>query len=367
MIDRIKTIEPPTESLVDDVACDLVQVEQAGGFVGWARWFEGEKRAEKGSDPFFRGVLYLHGIQSHGGWFLRSCDYLRQQGMTVLAPDRRGSGLNAEDRGHCDSPKQLLEDVDCCVEWLRDKTGLDKVDIVAISWSGKLALAYAARQPEKVRSVVLVAPGLKARIDIGLAEKIQIGAEGLVQPKKRHEIPLNDPKLFTTNPAMLQFLEHDPLKLTEATASFFITSRRLDMQVPKAVAELAKYNEHIQAEHGRDGRGTSVAKEPRGPQAHPTQSHGIPVYLFLAEHDRIIDNEATMELLKPVLKAIPRERPQAEHGRDSRGTLVTQDTRRPQSHPTLAKIYKGAHHTLDFEADPGEFFADLIRILRGSG
>jgi alpha-beta hydrolase superfamily lysophospholipase len=298
MIERIETIEVPRESLVDDIACELVQVEQGGGFVGWTRF-----AMKKGSDPFFRGVVYLHGIQSHGGWFLRSCDYLRKQGMAVLAPDRRGSGLNRQNRGHCDSPKQLLEDVDCCVDWLRAKTGLEKVDIVAVSWSGKLALVYAAQQPAKVRSVVLVAPGLKARVDISLAEKIKIGAEGLLQPKKRHEIPLNDPKLFTANPAMLQFLENDPLKLTEATASFFITSRRLDMQVPKIGSKLT-----------------------------------MPVYLFLAEHDRIIDNEATIELLKPVLKE-------------------------PNKSSESAKIYKGAHHTLDFEAEPGEFFADLGKVI----
>ena len=323
MSEKTSIIEPLRESLVDDIACELVQVEQGGGFVGWARWFEGEKRAKKGkkgSDPFFRGVVYLHGIQSHGGWFLRSCDYLRQQGMAILAPDRRGSGLNAEERGHCDSPKQLLEDVDCCVQWLREKTGLEKVDIVAVSWSGKLALVYAARQPEKVRSVALVAPGLKARIDIGLAEKIKIGAEGLLKPTKRHEIPLNDPQLFTANPAMLHFLENDPLKLTEATASFFITSRRLDMQVPKAVAEITK-----QIQHAHDKRG------------HGTQTT-MPVYLFLAEHDRIIDNEATIKLLKPALKPI-------------------------HEISTPAKIYQGAHHTLDFEAEPVEYFADLARIL----
>ena len=110
------------------------------------------------------------------------------------------------------------------------------------------------------------------------------------------------------------------------------------MQVPKAVAELAKYNEHIQAEH--DG-GTFVTQEARGPQAHPTQSHRMPVYLFLAEHDRIIDNEATIELLHSVLKGID-------------------EISKP------AKVYKGAHHTLDFEDEPGEFFGDLARVLERS-
>ena len=124
-----------------------------------------------------------------------------------------------------------------------------------------------------------------------------------MKPTKRHEIPLNDPQLFTANPVMLEFLENDPLKLTEATASFFITSRRLDIQVPKVVSKLT-----------------------------------IPVYLFLAEHDRIIDNKATIELLQPALKGI---------GESGKSTT----------------IYKGAHHTLDFEVEPGEFFSELARIL----
>jgi len=312
MSDRVKTIEPPAESLVDDIACELVQVKQGGGFAGWARWYKGEGAK--------RGIIYLHGIQSHGGWFLRSCDYLRRQGIAVLAPDRRGSGLNSQERGHCDSPKQLLEDLDCCVDWLRAKTGLEKVDLVAVSWSGKLALVYAAQQPEKLRSVALVAPGLKARVDISLAEKIKIGAEGLLNPTKRHEIPLNDPQLFTANPAMLDFLENDPLKLTEATASFLITSRRLDTQVPKAVTKLAEHNQHA---HDKRGHGTQAI---------------LPVYLFLAEIDRIIDNKATMKLLRPVLTKTK------ESGESS-------------------KIYKGAHHTLDFEAERGEFFADLGKVI----
>ncbi|MCP4713320.1 MAG: alpha/beta hydrolase [Planctomycetes bacterium] len=288
-------IRPPVESLVGAVSCDIVRLELAGGYLGYGRFYEAAEAR--------RGVVYLHGIQSHGGWFLGSCDFLRGEGNAVLAMDRRGSGLNEQERGHCDGAGQLLEDVDRSVEWLRSKYGFDRVDLVAVSWGGKLALVYAGRYPEKVRSVVLVAPGLCVQVDISLREKIAVGAHGLVKPRKLHEIPLNDPELFTQAQEMIKFIEGDPLKLTEGTARFFVTSRHLDWSVRKIVSELK-----------------------------------VPVYLFLAERDRIIDNAATIKLLEGVL----------------RPTSQANDPWR---------MYEGACHTLEFEPGRQVFFEDLASCL----
>jgi len=288
-------MEIPQASLAYEIDVDLVPITLADGYTTQARLFDNTSPQ--------RAVLYLHGIQSHGGWFLRSCAFLAARGFTVLAPDRRGSGLNTQDRGHCNSPDQLIEDVDHCVDWLRKHTQIEQIDIVAVSWSGKLALVYAAEFLAKVRSLALVTPGLRARVDISLKEKIFVGINGLVHPHNLHEIPLNDPALFTTNPRMLRFIEADPLKLTQATASFFITSTRLDLKVPKVIDRL-----------------------------------GMPIYLFLAEHDQIIDNPATIELLRPVLTCLP-------------GSQAP------------ARIYPGTSHTLDFEPNPELFFEELASLF----
>lgn len=287
--------KPPKASRVADVDCQAVSLELHGGYRGYARFFA--------ADDTRRAVVYLHGIQSHGGWFLKSCDHLRQHGCAVLAPDRRGCGMNREDRGHCDSAGELLDDLDRAVGWLRERCGIAQVDLVAVSWSGKLALAYAAMYGEKVRSVTLVAPGLCPRVDIALTEKIFMGVGGIAEPKKLHEIPLKAPALFTENAAMRAFLENDPLAITQTTASFLITSTRLDMKVPRILSEIK-----------------------------------APVYLFLAGQDRIIDNAATIELLRPVLCVLD--------GFDA-----------------PAVIYPEAHHTLDFEKAPEVYFRDLLRVL----
>ncbi len=44
-------------------------------------------------------VVYLHGIQSHPGWFVGSAAALAARGHPVFQPTRRGSGDNRLDRG----------------------------------------------------------------------------------------------------------------------------------------------------------------------------------------------------------------------------------------------------------------------------
>src|SRR5262245_44952220 len=44
-------------------------------------------------------VACIHGIQSHSGWYEKSCRFYADSGFTTYFFDRRGSGMNADDRG----------------------------------------------------------------------------------------------------------------------------------------------------------------------------------------------------------------------------------------------------------------------------
>jgi len=55
-------------------------------------------------------VVYLHGIASHAGWFSETAAHLSDQGVTVYAPDRRGSGRSGGPRGHLDRYRRALDD-----------------------------------------------------------------------------------------------------------------------------------------------------------------------------------------------------------------------------------------------------------------
>jgi alpha-beta hydrolase superfamily lysophospholipase len=208
-------------------------------------------------------VVYLHGIQSHPGWFYRSARALAEAGHTVYQPTRRGSGANLADHGHARSAGQLLDDLGQAIELARRECDAPACHLLGVSWGGKLALAYAAERPgEALASLTLVAPGLCPQVDVGVGAKLAIGVSLLCCPRRHFDIPLNQPELFTDHPAMREYLQNDAGRLHQATARFLYVSRCLDRRLRKA----------------RNG------------------AVGAATRLLLASRDRIIDNAATREL-----------------------------------------------------------------------
>ena len=209
-------------------------------------------------------VVYVHGIQSHPGWFLRSGQEMAASGRFVFQVTRRGSGLNGEQRGHARSAEQLLDDVQTACEYVISRTGSPAVHLAGVSWGGKLLAAYAAdRDTSHVEALTMIAPGIASKIDVGLRTKIGVAICVLAAPLRRFALPLDDPELFTDNPPMIEFLRNDPAQLHEVTASFLYASRQLDKMLQAATAG----------------------------------SVTVDSTLILSREDRIIDNSQTREIV----------------------------------------------------------------------
>jgi len=245
-------------------------------------------------------VLYLHGIQSHGLWFESSARRLADAGYAVLLPDRRGSGRNRVDRGHVRSAKRWLRDATECFNELHVRTGQERFHVVGVSWGGKVALATGCDLPRRVQSVTLVAPGLFPSVDLPLSRKLKVAWSAIVSRRRLFDIPLQDPALFTANPDRQAFIRNDALALQQVTAGFLTSSRWLDAYVFR----------------------------------HAVTRRAIPLKLFLAGHDRIIDNART----RAFVRQLPWQRCE-----------ITE--------------YTDAHHTLEFEPDPSPYFDDFVAWL----
>ena len=237
------------------VTCTLETFPASDGY----RW---RYRRFLAASPARGHVVCLHGIQSHGGWYEHSCTRLSRAGYRVAFLDRRGSGLNEQDRGDAPSFRRLLDDL---AEFLQQVRGTEQVPlyVAGISWGGKLAVALQQRHPGLVQGLVLICPGLFPRVRPPLGQRLAIVWARLVAPRRRFPIPLNDPELFTASPRWQQFIRDDPLSLREATARLLVESVRLDAYLKFA------------AKHVR-----------------------VPVLLLLAEHDRIINNARTRQYVE---------------------------------------------------------------------
>jgi len=247
-------------------------------------------------------VLYLHGIQSHPGWFFASAGKLAANGHDVFQVTRRGSGANRSDRGHARSAGQILDDVRAAIRFVLKQTGSRRLALVGVSWGGKLAAAFCASSEDAgaIASLTLIAPGIVPLIDVSPVTKLAIAACLLVRPRARFAIPLDKPELFTDNESMREFLRTDRLALHCATARFMYASRRLDRLV----------------ERGPVGRLT------------------MPVTLILSAEDRIIDSEATARLITRLT--------------NGRAEVIS---------------LSGAH-TLEFQEDPSAFHQVLLTACK---
>lgn len=213
-------------------------------FENWPRIVSYE--AARGYRPFARvwkvaaprgRVVLLHGIISHGGWYLESCRALSAAGFEVHFLDRRGSGLNAFERGDVSDYQLWIEDVEIYLRQLRS----DKPrHLLGISWGGKLAIAVAKHAPHLLDSVGMICPGLFAPRAPGAVQRalvsvaVHAGLGGF-----KATIPLKDPALFTDNARWQAYIRHDPLTLRQVTLRLARQDAALDCWVADAASEVS--------------------------------------------------------------------------------------------------------------------------------
>jgi len=264
---------PLSQPVPPEVRLDCMTVELSDGYKTPAHVYTAHAAQPQPQPQRLDPVVYLHGIQSHPGWFSGSAAYLASMGHPVLLPTRRGSGANTVARGDAASAELLLEDVAACCRAAMAMFGAPRVGLVGVSWGGKLAAAFCLRRwpGVEVGSLTMVAPGIVSKVDVPLSEKLAIAlallrrpAPGAPRGGAMFDVPLSDAELFTDNPPMRDYLARDPYRLHRATARFLFASRRLDSML-RAASGL-------------------------GP---PRVALSLTTTLLLARRDRIVDNDAT--------------------------------------------------------------------------
>lgn len=250
-------------------------------------------------------VLYLHGIQSHSGWYIQSCEILAENGYTVYAPDRRGSGLNRVDRGHLQNYEDLVGDMDAFVNRIHADFPDLPLFIMSVSWGGKLALLYESRSPGSVEGIILSTPGIRSKVDLNLWNKLKVlyyfWRKRDIQPMI--PIPIDRADMFTDDVGWQNWIARDRNTLRRCTARFYWESNQMDRATKKLI-------ENCKA----------------------------PFLLQLAGRDEIVNNKKTIKFLK---KKLP--------GATENKLEIIE--------------YPGARHTLEFEKNMREIVMDVVAWL----
>jgi alpha-beta hydrolase superfamily lysophospholipase len=199
-------------------------------------------------------IIYVHGVMSHGGWYLNSCRHLAAEGFEVHFVERRGSGLNLQNRGDVPHYEVWLEDLERYLTSLPDT--LPTV-LLGVSWGGKLAVAFARYRPQLIAGFGMLCPGLFEQQSPHPVKKAGLRLAGIAGRHKMNvTIPLRDAALFTDSPRHQAYVGLDPLTLRKTTVRFALADRALTRYALEAPHEIR-----------------------------------VPVLVMLGIRDRIVDNE----------------------------------------------------------------------------
>jgi len=169
-------------------------------------------------------VLVLHGGMSHSGWQAPLALALRNldPGVTVVAADRRGCGLN-DRKGDLGTVQALISDVTDHVLYL--KRFFKRVHLAGWCQGCQYAAVAASRLGSEISSLILLTPGFfwneRFRSVLSIAETVVlrlIETFDLAPDRDQAFVPIPmEGTDFTLSPRWLDFIETDELKTTRIT------------------------------------------------------------------------------------------------------------------------------------------------------
>jgi pimeloyl-ACP methyl ester carboxylesterase len=234
-------------------------------------------------------VVMLHGGMSHSGWQAPLAEAMvSMSDITFVALDRRGSGLDAESRGHMLSLEQVVGDVVSFARLLKQR--FRRVHLAGWCFGGQVAAVAAAEMADEdvVSSLLLVAPGFTWSdrysdvLRLSIQSVLQVVEDFGLQPEPvRAFIPLPlQPADFTMDPRWQRFILEDQHRLTRVTRNTVVVSYEIQERAAGALARLG----------------------------------GLPVLAVLGGRDRLVDNARVRDLIEERVQDPAVEVLDATHG-----------------------------------------------------
>ena len=186
---------------------------------------EGEPRAS---------LVICHGVNSHGGQYVRAAEEFAAKGFAVAALDLRGRGRSEGERFYVEHIDDYVSDLSQTIEAARTRHPNLPLYLLGHSAGGVTACSYALDYQDRIDGLICESFAFKVYApDIAL--KLLEGASHVIPHVHVLQLKFED---FTRDPQWLAELNADPLIAGE-------------VQPVATVAALARADERLEREFGR--------------------------------------------------------------------------------------------------------------------
>ncbi len=173
-------------------------------------------------------VIYLHGLESHMGWFLNLAEFLNSKGINVYAFDRRGSGLNKHTSRNFSS-RYMSSDLKIFIDLVKKEHPASNIFLIGLCLGGKIAVDFFSYHKDCLDGLILISPSLKSKLKFSLSDKLSI----LFRPNSMLNVPIKD-TMFTSNEKYLKYIKNDSLRLRHIPAEHLLEIVKMERHLKKA-------------------------------------------------------------------------------------------------------------------------------------
>ncbi|HNT35721.1 MAG TPA: alpha/beta fold hydrolase [bacterium] len=190
-------------------------------------------RQWQASDPK-SAIVFVHGIQSHSGWFDEACCFLSERGHTCYGFDRRGAGISEQPRGYIDSYRTWIEELTTVLQFAESESEGRPVHLLSWCFGAKVALGYLLSTRENsLASAIFLCPGIKTKTQLRWRQMLRVLVGSKSPDATPMETPISD-EMFTDVPEYLEFIHNDPHSLRKATPALYFQIFLLDRFLRKS-------------------------------------------------------------------------------------------------------------------------------------
>jgi acylglycerol lipase len=173
-------------------------------------------------------VIYLHGLESHMGWFSNLAQFLNSKNINVYAFDRRGSGINKNSSRNFSS-RYLSSDLKAFIDLIKKERPNSRIFLIGLCLGGKIAVDFFSYHEDCLDGLILISPSLKSKLKFSLSDKLSI----LFRPNRMLKVPIED-SMFTSNEKYLKYIKNDSLRLRHIPAQHLLEIAKMERHLKKA-------------------------------------------------------------------------------------------------------------------------------------
>jgi acylglycerol lipase len=184
--------------------------------------------------PAKASLVICHGVNSHGGQYIRAAEEFAARGFAVTALDLRGRGRSEGERFYVDSIDDYVSDLSQAIELARSSHPDLPLYLLGHSAGGVTSVSYALDHQDRIDGLICESFAFRVYAP-NFALKLLEGASHIVPHAHVLRLKMAD---FSRDPAWVAALEADPLTDDE-------------VQPVQTVAAFARAGERFEREFGR--------------------------------------------------------------------------------------------------------------------